>query len=667
MTFLAHLPLLRIADEEVPFGEGSLWRLPFDAYNSFSAEAFTDHRQSYDETAPVFYRLDADVESPFLRPATSHTNRVAELKVPSNNWGSISALGLDFILKFHENLVERARAALLLAAPGCSVPESLLSVTFVRLTEPEVFQVGQLSADLIRVQGDADQEYLFLPTTAGQPLPTEVVQDAERCLTTVDTLMTEPELLAALRALLGSTAPILSPTDQLVLSVRALEALLLPDITNGMKRTFAARGSRLLAVDDPHLKRLHDVARTLYDVRSAAVHSQGTRPSDAALLTAHQAHAEQLLAAAIRRLASQSHAFPVAEQRRALDSAPPDFARNRYAVPIAAPAGLRSPERLLRLHSRIVATASSGVDMGYTDGTVSWSPLVGLALAQPAEGFALKKGPPVGLAIQPLSGQEMVALEERDIGRDFISPLRFESEPSAAVLSTGMLGHAFEPSPTNLLPFLRLRDLGTTALRLAGFSEFYDPELLGVFVYQGPVRTRYPSVFRQTIERNMQSPPKRWIAEPDIARVSEFVRLLTDYDSRARHDQIDLVLRLFRHAFNREFLPQISRAGLLLSAVEAMLGRFRAPKQLEGLAAGLIKAECPIAAEWFEERGRAFRNSIAHGSWPDADIDPLPMDHLTQVVGALIPKYVELWLALSDRTSTSPLRAFLKHAASHTP
>src|SRR6266487_2007679 len=96
MIFLAHLPLLRIAEEEVPFAEGSLWRLPFEVYNELSAGAFEDHEKAYTATAPVFYRANADLNVPLVRPADEVPRHSGELKVPSNNWEFLNQLGLDF-------------------------------------------------------------------------------------------------------------------------------------------------------------------------------------------------------------------------------------------------------------------------------------------------------------------------------------------------------------------------------------------------------------------------------------------------------------------------------------------------------------------------------------------------------------------------------------------
>jgi hypothetical protein len=655
ITFLAHLPLIRIAEEEIEFNGGSLWRLPFEIYNRLSLKAFEDHEKAYTDTAPVFYRVNADLDISLVKSAEEVPAGVYELKMPSNNWDRLSQLGLDFVLNFQRDQVERLRAALLLAAPACGIPSSFLSVTFVRLAEPGGFQLGDQFVNEIRVQGDADQEYLFLKEAAGLTLSPEVIQDAESCLKIVDGLGGQPDLLAAMRALQGATAPILSPMDQLVLTVRAIEALLLPGVTNGLGRTFVQRLSSLLAVDEAHQEVLRSTARLLYDARSANLHGNAPHSREEADAAADQAQAQQLLAAAIRQLAQQSNLVSVPDQRQALDDEHPEYRNANVALPITEPAGLRKTERMLRLYSRVVATVSSGSDMGWTDGTVSWSPLIGLE--------ATTEAPLIrdhhSVAILYLSGEEMVSLEERDTRRDFIAQLLMVAQPTA-VLTTGAFGQKPETTMVGLASLLRRRDLATAALRLAGFSEFYDPELLGVFVYQDSIRTRFPSVFRQTIEQQMREPAKEKFAQSDVETVSDLLRLLARYDSEAQHPQVDLVLRLFRRGFDHEFLPAIARASLLFSTLEAMLGRFREPQALEKLVAAVVRKRFPEAATWFENRGRKFRNSIAHGQWPVAEQDAQPIEQLILLLRALIPEFVQAWLNQSARASSSPLRAFIE-------
>jgi hypothetical protein len=98
LTFLAHLPLLRIEEDEAAFGEGSLWRLPFDIYDQLSGGAFSVHRKDYEATVPVFYRADTDPDLPMLQPTDPKPPTVAELKsLPTTtNLSANSAWSLFF-------------------------------------------------------------------------------------------------------------------------------------------------------------------------------------------------------------------------------------------------------------------------------------------------------------------------------------------------------------------------------------------------------------------------------------------------------------------------------------------------------------------------------------------------------------------------------------------
>ena len=95
VVLLAHVPLLRIEGDEVPFTGGSLWSMPFDVFDDLTAGAFTDHRARYEETAPVFFRLD----TPLDLPSTDGKERKGqgELKVPTDNWEMLNSLDLGFM------------------------------------------------------------------------------------------------------------------------------------------------------------------------------------------------------------------------------------------------------------------------------------------------------------------------------------------------------------------------------------------------------------------------------------------------------------------------------------------------------------------------------------------------------------------------------------------
>ena len=228
LVFLSHIPLLRIEEETLPFQGGDLWQLPFETYDALSLRAFTDHRKEYEETSPVFYRIEVNLDLPILQEDREGDEGAIEIKIPSDNWALLAQYGLGFVSGFHDGLVDRAWAALLLAAPGAALPSPRLSTTFVVSTGNASFEMAGGVCKKIRVQGDADQEYLFLSEAAGPPLPTATIERASSLLEVVDEVKQHANLTAALSSLLAVTMPSLSPIEQLTLSVVALEAILLP-------------------------------------------------------------------------------------------------------------------------------------------------------------------------------------------------------------------------------------------------------------------------------------------------------------------------------------------------------------------------------------------------------------------------------------------------------
>jgi hypothetical protein len=132
-------------------------------------------------------------------------------------------------------------------------------------------------------------------------------------------------------------------------------------------------------------------------------------------------------------------------------------------------------------------------------------------------------------------------------------------------------------------------------------------------------------------------------------------QMLVTYDSTARHPEIDNVFTIFRKIFDSRIIPIKARMGLMLSNIEAMLGRFRGrndPIQLEQLVANLIgdKSE---AAIWFIEQGRQFRNNVAHGHW-DFREGLIPLDHLVEILQSIIPVFINSWINLDNRTDQRP-------------
>ncbi len=131
LLFLTHIPLLRLESDVVPFGDGALFRMPFDSFNLLTMGAFADHQRDYDATAPVFYQVELDLDHPFIKPERSNQQAMQEMKISSDNFGFLDRLGLSFVRIFHEQFVDPAWGALLLAAPASALPAPRLSVIFV--------------------------------------------------------------------------------------------------------------------------------------------------------------------------------------------------------------------------------------------------------------------------------------------------------------------------------------------------------------------------------------------------------------------------------------------------------------------------------------------------------------------------------------------------------
>ena len=247
IVLLTHMPLVRIDEDEIPFAGGELWKLPYEQYDQLSLGAFADSQRLYEGTAPVFYRVDANVELPMLREGDNvGAGGMLELKCSVESWAELARLGFGFVVGFHDEVVDLAWRALVLASPSSSVPRPRLSVTFVvRGEEQAYFELNDTVYDGIRVQGDAGQELLFSPRAVGTSL-TRVDDRARQraCWRRWSPSGARPcaSWPPRSRRWAATTHPSLSPSDQMTLAVTALEALVLPEVTHrSSTETFARR------------------------------------------------------------------------------------------------------------------------------------------------------------------------------------------------------------------------------------------------------------------------------------------------------------------------------------------------------------------------------------------------------------------------------------------
>lgn len=659
ITILAHLPLLRIEEDSIPFVDGTLWQMPFEQYDALSLGAYSDHRSAYEKTAPVFYTFDISLDLPFLREGLPAYAGAIELKIRSDDFAFLERLNLGFLLYFHQVFVDQVWKALLLAAPATVLPIPRHSVTFAVPTgdKPAYFHIPKsMIGELIRIQGDADNEYLFMHETAVPAVSIQTIEHARSLVPVVRAIAEIPPLNAALEVLASTTVPSLSPTEQLTLSVAALEELLLPDVRTQLTATFSRRLAALTGTDEAQRKAISRMGRLLYKSRSALVHGEKIKGHDDRIQTVNLAYGQQALAAVITAYAHQFAAGNSLKTIRQQLDQPSTYASRR--IDLANPEGLRHPDRLLRKQISDTAGFTVGAAPHANEGyMVSWAPLLGM---HAPEAFVFGENPaPV---VIPLNGLDVLSMEDKDISRDHISQLR-TNDRSVACLTIGVedSGNYGSREP-NMYTLHRQRNLAVIALRLSGFYFFHDPELLGAFIYQGKHRLRQGSIFRQTLLNDLKHDPQSTITPIDIKRIGLAWRMLDDYHQTASHPDADHVLTLYRRSFDKRFQPYFTRAGLMLSALEAMLGRFRRwkdPVQLEDLV--LKAAGESEAVDWFKKKGRAFRNAIAHGSWePVAEGESDPVNHLQNVLTDILPAYLTCWLNLEDRTDKRPGPALIE-------
>jgi hypothetical protein len=641
VVFLSHIPTLRIA-EDAPFAGGELTRLPWDQYDMLSQGAFSDFRQLYEGTAPVFYRVDApELEAPPVTNAPAEGG-MCEVSAPSGLWEELlPGIGLGLMLAFSRSAVDTAWTALLLAAPAAAPPWPRLSVTFAaRGDESTAFALQGRNYDGIRVDGDAGQQFLFSPVASGMPIDRATIERADALLGVVESTTKHRALAAAISALRALTHPSLSPSEQTTLAVVALEALLLPEVTTGLGRTFARRVATLLAPEGEERSSLEHAARALYDARSASLHG-GSSGADTT-----PGSAQRLLAAAIAALAAAAgEEGDVSEICAALD----DGRRPDAAQVSDDGVGRQAPRRLQARRPRAAAgfTIGAGPSIAAEEGKLlSFSPLVGLTCAG-----SLDFGDGSGVVLTAAPPATILTIEDKDTRRELMNLAMMETPVAAlAVTRDAATGEVDE--------MLRVRDLTVVALRLAGLGAFVDPELCGSYVYEGVTRTVDSTVFAPAILRGMGADPDESFADDDVKRFWPGWILVSRYEAEARHPEIDAVLTLYRRAHDTRFLPPDGRAGLLVGLVEAMLGRFRRPDdpvQLEDLVRAVGGEAEPAAADWFAskppgERGshaRRLRNSIAHGYW---DGDPEPLASIQSLLRPIVRGFVTAWLETDDRT-----------------
>jgi hypothetical protein len=653
IIMLAHIPRLRIeGSEDLAIADGVLTKLPWEQYDDLTLGAFSDWRERYVATDPVFYWWQGELDLPILRPGSVPQNSLQEMKTPRAGWGALAAgVGLGVLDAFHRAAVDPLWAALTLAAPQAAPAPPRSSVTFLLSPGDAHLAIGDQRMFGARVQGEADQELVYGADLAGPALGAAAVARAAGLVERMSWALEHPDVGPIVRQLLATTEVALSPTDRLTLAVVALEAALLPEITSGLTETFARRLANLLGTDDAQRARIHAEARTLYGLRSATLHgAEGGSASAAALGPRPHVDAERLLAAAVEAICEGVAAgTPLDSLRQEIDSGPP---AGRTAPPPASEDAVPGApdERLHPARPWFSGTLTVGLSLASPEGVLlSWSPLVGLGYEGDEVAEAGLKTP-----LLTLTADEVVSMEQKDIRRDFISSLVLTEQPIAGLAAGAPSEGSAALDEQVIRGLTRRRDLAVAGLRLRGYDAFDDPELLGWYVYDGVIRHRRETVLRQSVMMGLGRPPEQRIAAGDVAGVLEAWSAVADYDANARDPRIDWTLHLFRRAHDRRFTSPETRATMLLCVLEATVGRFRGKDDEVSLEAlvGALEGVDPAAAGWFSAEGRSFRNAVAHGYWspPPAgpetsavDADHQPLASLRAICRAALAESMSTW------------------------
>jgi TPR repeat protein len=271
------------------------------------------------------------------------------------------------------------------------------------------------------------------------------------------------------------------------------------------------------------------------------------------------------------------------------------------------------------------------------------APLIRLAMPQIDE--RLLEG---DLPISQMSFEQLGHLEDPDIRRDWIVRLQFGNDALSCIALRGDVPRPDYPQVRpRIAELARWRNQAVVALRLVGLTQFIDPELLGDYAMaDGSFRLRWPSIYRQTFLLAAQDAPEPLLSE-SMDRLLQVWGLLKRYEAGSRHEQIDQVLTIYRHAHFSLVVPRPTQAQLLFACLEMMAGRIVDAQANVKLAARHLHRPDAQAIDWFADHGRAVRNAVAHGYWDPKAEGPQggeALNELAALVSTLIPPYLVAWM-----------------------
>jgi hypothetical protein len=674
ITLAAHLPGVRIGQEIVPLGTGHLWRMPFDLYEALRLGSFLPARDDYERTMPVVLCLPVSTRDATTSWEGVSTAGTIEVKAAMDDWDRIVRdLRFGLLADFVRDTVEPFWQALLVAAPGSGVasPRSSLCLLY---PEDGPLLLGRDAIRAFAVRGDTDAEYFFSPEFTTAELGLDVIKTADRVRRDLAEV-NDADLDSAVGALSRLSAPELSPSDVVSLAGMTLEALLLPEARTDLTRTFARRVANLVGRNDADRSELVRQAKRLYDARSAVMHGSSR---SAATGTAQSQQAVQLLATAIVRLLGPVQAGrSVASLRAGLDAAPTvskpatvlvdpgyHFAgpsrhlreQETLSVTWALPSGGAPRERgfgqlrsaVARLRGPATSAATADIFRPPEGRQLRWAPLAGLA-----GGVSYASGTSPEIVLGPASGAQLWYLEDKSTRTDMTEPLRYEDTRKVTLL--GVSSPHGETVAAD-----RAVHRAVVALRLSRCWAFADPVHFGDFVFEGTTRIRRPSVYRQTAWNLLARTPSERFDGAMMRRLVSELHALTEYDSTARHPDVDRVLEHFRRGMEPAFLPPATASALLFAALEGALGRFRPPGSETGLETLVASVADRKAAAWFGQHGRQLRNDIAHGRAPQLDQQEA-LRALKVVVTAALAQFIRTWTAKGPQATGSPRDVFVEH------
>ena len=262
-------------------GRGVLTKVPWDQYDSLTLGSFTDWKPRYEAADPVFFWFQADIDLPFVHPGPAQQAGMMEMKLPRATWrDTLPGLGLDVLNVFHDRFVDPVWAALALAAPTALPVDPRSSISFLMPAGGQQhIELSGAEFEGVRVQGDADQELVFLADATSTPLTdVALARTAELCELTERVFTDEPDSSGLMRRLLGVNEITLAPHERSLLAVTDLEDLLLPEVVDAPGDTLARRVANLLGGDRraPHRVARHCSERVPpEELRSARQRGRG--------------------------------------------------------------------------------------------------------------------------------------------------------------------------------------------------------------------------------------------------------------------------------------------------------------------------------------------------------------------------------------------------------